>query len=432
MSKRKIKKINSIDKTIDVSGSKAYSMHVLAIASLACGKTYIDNILINDDFLTFINALEKIGVESDFTYSSQKKSKDITIIGTSGHIAPYIGEIHIQNSSTSLNFLMSMLTLGSGVYFVSTGDKLKERPIDNMLSILRTMDVSIKSKNDHYPPVLINAMGFNGGQLHFTDKVYHQIISSLLITAPYAKKPLEIYFENGIDSPSYIDITLDSMKMFGVHVERDGDKYFKVNNNKYQAPDKINIEPDATIAAHFFAIAAIIGGRARVNNINYSSSKQEHIKFVDILEQMGCNIKKESNFIEVSRDISKPIKGINIDMKNIKNLTQLLSIVALKAESQTIITNIKNLKYSEIDRIKITCSELKNIGAEIFEIDEDSIKIIPKEHYHGATIDTFNDYRTTMAFSLLGTFIDGISILDEHNVDKIHPHFFDMLDALSK
>ncbi len=432
MTKRRIKRIKHIDTTLEVAGAKIYGMHMLAISSLARGKANIHNILVNDHFLTFLNALEKLGIESDYTYSTRKKTRDISIIGTAGNIAPYIGELHIQNSTTSLYFLMSMLNLGSGIYCISTGEKLNEKSVVDIKNILETMGANITLREDKYPPILLEAQGCNAGKLHFAERINHQIIASLLVAAPYARKPLEIYFDNDTKISSYINVTIDCMKKFGVEVETDGDKYLRVNNDKqYEAPEHIQIEADVIIAIYFFSIVAIVGGRLQIDNINYYQTKQEYVKFVDILEQMGCSIVRGDNFIEVARDVNKELNAVNVDMSNMKMLTQLLAVITLKCNGESVLSNCRSLDDG-MDRLKIISSEFKSIGANVEIINDNSIKIIPSKHYSPATIDAYNDYRTAMAFSLIGTFVDGIFILDEHSVTKAYNDFFEVLDQLAK
>ncbi len=411
-------------------------MHMLAISALANGKTDIDNILINDDFITFLNALEKLGIESDYTYSSKKQTRNIRITGRSGRILQYLGEIHIQNSTTSLYFLMSMLNLGKGVYCISAGAKLRERPIVDVKNILETMGVEIRLKDDEYPPLLLNAQGFRGGKINFSKRINHQeqVLAPLLVTAPYGLNPLEIHFDDeNARINSHIDVTIDCMKKFGVEVKCDDDyKYIRVaNNQEYQAPETIKIESDATISVHFFAVAAIVGGRVRIENINYNDTKQEYIiRFVDILEDIGCTVIKGQNFIEVSRDIKKELKPINTDMKNIRMLVQLVAVVALRCNGESILTNCLNIEDG-IDRLKIICREFKHIGATVERVNENTIKIIAQKKYRPNTIDTFNDYRTVMAFSLIGTFIDGVYINNEHSITKTYTEYFDILDKLA-
>ncbi len=434
MTKHRIKRIKNIDTTIDVAGAKIYGMHALAISALARGKTHIKNISINDDFLTFLNALEKRGVESDYTYTSRKQTRDIIIVGTAGELAPYIGELHIQNSRTSLYFLMSMLNLGDGICCISTGEKLRESSLVEVENILKSMEVNIRLKDEQYPPVLMETRGFRGGKIHFKERITNQeqVIAPLLVTAPYGENPLEIYFDEDAKINEHIDITIDCMKRFGVEVENDGYKYLRVNNNQeYQAPELITIEPDVAISVHFFAIAAIVGGRVRIENINYYDTKQEYIRFVDILEEMGCTVFRDKNFIEVSRDINQELKPVHINMQNMKMLVQLLSVVALRCSGESVLTNCLNTEDG-INRLNLISNEFKKLGASVERINENTIKIIPEQHYRSATIDTSNDYRTAMAFSLLGTFIDSIFILDKHSITKTYADYFDVLDNLAK
>lgn len=434
MTKRRIKRIKNIDTTIDVAGAKLYGMNALAISALACGKTHIKNISINNDFLTFLNALEKRGIESDYTYSTRKQTRDISIVGTGGKLAQYIGELHIQNSRTSLYFLMSMLNLGDGICCISTGEKLRESSLVEIEGVLKSMDVNIRLKDEQFPPVLMETRGFKGGKLHFSERIANQeqVVAPLLVTAPYGENPLEISFDENAKLNAHIDITIDCMKQFGVEVENHDYKLLRVaNNQEYIAPEIITIEPDVAIAVHFFAIAAIIGGRVRIENINYYNTKQDYIRFVDILEEMGCTVARDKNFIEVSRDINQELQAVKINMLNMKMLVQLLSVVTLRCNGESILTNCLNTEDG-IDRLEIISSEFKKIGACVERLDESTIKIKPEQVYRPATIDTLNDYRTAMAFSLLGTFVDGIFVLDQHSITKTYANFFDVLDNLAK
>lgn len=420
-----------MNQTIKISGSKFLSMFSLAIASLADGKSKINDMLINDDLITLINALEKIGVDTDFSYDKDAEKNEIKIIGSNGNIAPYLGEIYLQNSGTALRLMMCIANLGRGIYFLSGDARLKERQITDEIDTLSEIGMSMKAKNNMYPPVLIDAKGFHSRKIKIEKNINMKLLAALLITAPYGETDLEIETAVEIPDTSIVDITMEAMKTFGVQVSHDGYKYFKVENKKkYVSRDDITIEPDATIASYFFAIAAITCGRIRIDGINYFNTKQNDVKFVDILQQMGCYVAKGENFIEVYKNKNATLKGVEVDMTTMTNLTQLLAVVALQADTPTIIKGVKSIRHKKVDRIAAITSEFATIGAVIEDIDENTVKVIPSEKYNGNVLDTYNDYRTTMALSLAGTFIDDISIMDAQSVFKIYPDFFKTLEKL--
>ena len=217
------------------------------------------------------------------------------------------------------------------------------------------------------------------------------------------------------------------MDQFGIQVQKDEySRNLQVSNKKKYSAMKYVVEGDFSNASYFFAAVAILGGKIKINGLN-SSSYQGDMIFLDILRRMGCKVLIDTNSIQLSRDLSKKLVGLSIDMGDYPDIVQTMCVVASFASTASYIYNITHLKYKETDRIQATASELRKVGVGI-ETTNDAMKIIPKKKYHGALINTFNDHRMAMAFSIIGLKIPNIIIENPSCVEKSFPHFFENLE----
>jgi len=220
-------------------------------------------------------------------------------------------------------------------------------------------------------------------------------------------------------------MTIAIMQDFGVEIERQGYERFVIRPSFY-FPLSYSIESDASAASYFFAAPAICGGTVRIENIS-RNSKQGDIAFLDILGQMGCTIREVDNSIEVTGTTS--LRGIDIDMRDIPDTAQTLATIAPFASSPTRIRGIASARVKETDRIHATCIELERLGMRVEE-HEDGMTIYPCDKIQPATIQTYNDHRMAMAFSLIGLRVGGVSIENPSCVSKTFPKFFEVLDSL--
>ncbi len=246
------------------------------------------------------------------------------------------------------------------------------------------------------------------------------------MVAPYAKSPIEIEVTTELNSKPYVDMTIAIMQEFGVQVEREDDKRFIIKPSFFLPLSSYLIESDASAASYFFAAPAICGGMVRVENIS-RNSKQGDIAFLDILGQMGCLVKEDSNSVEVIG--TRSLKGIDVDMHDIPDTAQTLAAIAPFASSATRIRGIASARVKETDRVHATCTELARLGVRVEE-HEDGMTIYPCDEIQPATIQTYNDHRMAMAFSLIGLRVDGITIENPACVSKTFPKFFEVLDSL--
>lgn len=414
-----IKPLKSVDLTVRLPGSKSYTNRALAVAALAKGESRLTNVLECDDTIFMIKALEKIGV-----WINHNTEKQIAIVnGSDGHFLQYPGEIYVQNAGTAMRFLTTMLTLGNGAYLLSGNERMQERPISDLTDALIRMGAKVKAKNGKFPPVLVDANGYPGGTIRMPGNTSSQYISSLLISAPYARKPLRIEIEDELVSKPYIDMTIELMQTFGAYVENDAYRTFTVSNEAHYSAADYAIESDASNASYFFAMPAITGGRVRVENISYERSKQGDVKFVDILEKMGCEVERGDNYIEVRKAPGKTLNAIDVDMTNMPDIAQTLAVVALQADGPTRIGGVHTLRIKETDRIQAIANEMKVLGINI-DTSDSEFTVYPAENPRGGRIETYDDHRMAMAFSLAGLFIDGITIAHPSCVNKTFPKYF--------
>jgi 3-phosphoshikimate 1-carboxyvinyltransferase len=418
-----------LDAAVRVPGSKSLTNRALLIASLADGTTRLTNALFSDDSKYFANALQTLG----FEVQSDELKQEITVTGLCGKIPSKKAELFIGNAGTAARFLSAFLTLGQGEFIIDGDARMRERPIGDLIDALHQLGVELEAPND-CPPVEIYANGLPGGQTKIAGNISSQFLSALLMVAPYANSPIEIDVTTELNSKPYVDMTIAIMKDFGVEIERHGYEHFTIRPSSFLPPFDVAqgklssyfIESDASAASYFFAAPVICGGIVRVENIS-RNSKQGDIAFLDILEQMGCEIKEGDNSVEVMR--TKSLVGVDVDMRDIPDTAQTLAAIAPFATSPTRIRGIASARLKETDRVHATCMELARLGVSVEEY-EDGLTIYPCDEIQPGTIRTYNDHRMAMAFSLIGLRNPGIVIENPACVSKTFPNYFEVLDGL--
>lgn len=418
-----IKPAHGIDVTVKVPGSKSYTNRALITASLAVGESVIKNVLLSDDTRLMMACLKEVGVSIK---SGQEDNNTLVIKGCGGTIP--VGEVNLfaGNAGTVVRFMTAALTLGKSRYEIDGVERMRNRPIQELLNGLNQLGADVTSKETTgCPPIVINASGLKGGTIKMQGNVSSQYISAILLAAPYATNDVHIIITDDLVSKSYVDMTIEVMNRFGVNVKRSSYKEFHVESGRSYKGCEYMVEPDASSASYFFAVAAITGGKVRVEGLS-ENSLQGDASFVDILGKMGCVTRKAKDWLEVE---GGKLKGIDIDMNNTPDVVQTLVAVAVFAEGKTRIRNVKNLRYKETDRISALVNELKRIGVKVREY-EDGLEIEPSTAPHSAEISTYNDHRMAMSFALIGLRIKGIKIKNPECVHKTFPDFFERLEKL--
>ena len=420
-----LKPIAKIEGEVNLPGSKSLSNRALLIAALAEGTTKITNLLDSDDTRHMLNALQKLGV--DYTLSEDRTECVVT-----GNGGPFETdrplELFLGNAGTAMRPLTAALTLGRGEYLLTGEPRMKERPIGHLVDALRQAGAQIAYlENDGYPPLKIHANGLKGGAVEIDGSISSQFLTALLMAAPMAQEDMTITIVGELVSKPYIDITLDIMQRFGVEVVNEEYQRFIVKaGQRYKALDHFMVEGDASSASYFLAAAAIKGGRVKVTGIG-KDSVQGDVKFADVLEAMGANVEWAEDYIAVSRG---ELHAIDMDFNHIPDAAMTIATTALFADGTTTLRNIYNWRVKETDRLHAMATELRKVGATVEE-GEDYLTITPPKQLKHAAIDTYDDHRMAMCFSLLALDPVSVTINDPECVSKTFPNYFDLLKTVS-
>ncbi len=416
--------IKHIQGTVTLPGSKSVSNRALLLAALSRGTTRITNILYSDDTHHMLTSLTTLGVDCTFN----KEAAHCTLRGLGGGFHTDNKSLFLGNAGTAMRPLCAALCLGSGTYTLTGEERMEERPIGDLVDALRQAGADISYlKNTGYPPLQIMGTGLQGGTVELDGSVSSQFLTAFLLAAPLAATETTINIKGDLVSKPYVDITLHMMKSFGVQVENHNYRQFVVpGNTAYRSPGTYLVEGDASSASYFLAAAAIKGGTVRVQGIG-KKSIQGDIRFAEVLEMMGAAVHWGDDFIEVGR---KELHGIDLDMNHIPDAAMTIATTALFAQGATSIRNVSNWRVKETDRLAAMAKELRKVGAFVEE-GEDYITIIPPEKLKAATIDTYNDHRMAMCFSLVALG-QTVTINDPDCTAKTFPNFFQNFAEISE
>ena len=416
--------IAKVSGEINVPGSKSLSNRALLLAALAEGETELTNLLDSEDIEHMLNALTKLGI--NYRLSEDKTQCVVQGNGGAFNVAEPL-ELFLGNAGTAMRPLCAALA-ASNVDTVLTGEpRMEERPIGDLVDALREADAEVTYlKNEGYPPLQIKGKTLNGGEMSVDGSVSSQFLTALLMAAPLFSGDVTIRIKGELVSKPYIDITLDTMAKFGVTVENDNYQTFTVSGDaKYVAPGKFMVEGDASSASYFLAAGAIKGGTVRVTGIGQNSI-QGDIRFADVLEAMGAKVVWNDEYVEVT---GAPLKGVNMDMNHIPDAAMTIATTALFAEGPTTMTNIYNWRVKETDRLAAMATELQKLGAKVEE-GHDYIKVWPTDSLKHAEIDTYNDHRIAMCFSLVALSDTPVTINDPGCTRKTFPDYFTRFKTL--
>ena len=410
--------LRSMQGEITLPGSKSLSNRILLLAAVAKGETRISNLLDSDDVRHMLGALRELGV--DYQLSADKKDCVVTGLGGPFALASPL-ELFLGNAGTAMRPLCAMLCASQGEVTLTGEPRMLERPIGDLVDCLSGCGASIDYLgNDGYPPLKVHGKGLSGGRVSIKGNISSQFLTAMLMAAPFSSEDLEIVVEGELVSKPYILITLDVMARFGVTVENHDYRRFVVRaGQQYRSPGEIMVEGDASSASYFLAAAAIAGGTVRVHGSGLTSV-QGDVRFADVLEQMGAKVLWGDTWIEVSRG---ELNGVDVDLNHIPDAAMTIATTALFAKGPTAIRNVYNLRVKETDRLAALSTELRKVGA-IVEEGEDYLVITPPAHILSATIDTYDDHRMAMCFSLAAFGESAITINDPACTSKTFPGYF--------
>jgi 3-phosphoshikimate 1-carboxyvinyltransferase len=423
---KKLKAVQSVSGQVTLPGSKSITNRILLLSAIADGTTTIIGPLVSDDTLHMIDALKKLQVDL-----TQKDNGDILIHGTRGNFKNKSAEIFLGNAGTAFRPLTAALSFSKGQYTLSGLPRMHERPIKDLVDALLQLNADITYLDQEgYPPLKISPSEIMiNGPIKIRGDISSQFLTSLLMAMPLTKKEVVIEIVGDLISKPYIDITLNLMARFGIHVKKIDWKHFVIpGSSSYVSPGEIFVEGDASSASYFLAAGALAGD-IEVKGIGRNSI-QGDVKFAEALVLMGADI----NILEASIQIKKvaALQAINLDCNHIPDAAMTLAVLALFAKGTTKLLNIGSWRVKETDRIKAMANELRKLGAAVTE-GNDFIEITPplkiKEHVE---IDTYDDHRMAMCFSLVSLRNIPITINDPACVNKTFPTYFEVLESIVK
>lgn len=431
---KKIKK--PLDICVEVLGSKSITNRALLLAAMSDGEVLLKGVQFSEDSYNFIKALKKLGFKTDVDIDA----KSVKIIGMNGLIPAHEASIYVGSAGTAARFLTAFTAMGSGTYTLDASEQMKKRPMRELLEVLENLGAKFKWLGEEYNfPMEVTGIRkkIEDDNFFVADRNVSlnidrssQFLSALLMAAPSVFTFLTINLTGSRDARSYVEITEQMMKQFGHKgVERLGADSYRVLSGHYHV-NEYQIEPDVSAACYFYAMAAVTGGTAIVKYIR-KDSMQGDMKFISVLENMGCYTEWTSDGeLKLYAPKNGKLKGIDINMSNFSDQALTLAAIAPFADSPVTIRGVAHIRGQESDRIAVIVNELLRMGIKCDELD-DGVVIYPGMP-SPATVQTYNDHRVAMAFTVTGMAAEGISIDNPLCCKKTFAQYFDVVESLYK
>lgn len=414
--------IQKISGSVVLPGSKSLSNRILLLSMLAEGKTEIQNLLDSDDVRRMVEGLETLGIQLE----ENRAENFITVSGTSGIIPVKEATLMLGNAGTAIRPLTAAMTLGHGRFVLDGVQRMRERPIIDLINGLSQLGANLRCINGtDCPPVEVIAEGLPGGITRLSGAISSQYLTAILLAAPYADKEVQIEITDKLVSVPYVEMTLRLMQSFGVSVNHENFRLFHIPRQTYRSPGNIFVEGDASSASYFLAGAAITKGSVTVKGCG-TDSLQGDARFAEVLEKMGAKVEWEPQQVKLT---GNSLNGIDVDMNQMPDAAMTLAVAALFASGPTAIRNIYNWRVKETERLQAVSTELRKLGAEVEE-GYDYLVIQPPEQIRKAEIDTYDDHRMAMAFSLAACGSSPVTINNPGCVSKTFPDYFEVLNGL--
>jgi len=412
-----LKPLHRASGSVRLPGSKSISNRVLLLAALAQGETEIGGLLDADDTRVMQEALKELGV----------KFSGARVEGVGGPFPVKKADLFLGNAGTAFRPLTAALAFSGGVYHLSGVARMHERPIGDLVDALRGIGARLEyAGNEGFPPLLIHPGKVNARRVRVRGDVSSQFLTALLMALPLTGMDSTVEVLGELVSKPYVEITLNVMRRFGVEVKRHGWSALDVPAATYRSPGRILVEGDASSASYFLAAGALGGGPVRVEGVGRASI-QGDVRFTEVLERMGAKINLREDAIESSG--GKKLKPIDMDLNHIPDAAMTAAVLALFADGPSTLRNIASWRVKETDRLAAMATELRKLGAEVEE-GADFLKIMPRPLKPGITIDTYDDHRMAMSFSLVALGGVPVTINDPQCVAKTFPDYFSVFQSI--
>ncbi len=411
----------------DVPASKSILNRALLLAALSDGTAELANVSLSEDTRAFLGALRSLGFSAEITGNNDQ----VIIEGKGGDIPRSGCDIDVESSGTTARFLTAMLGVSGGSYRIFSSAQMQQRPMRPLFEALLSLGAQITwLEEEWHLPVEITGAADTIGEtrmpLELDISESTQFLSALLMIAPMYADGMQIRITGEKKDGPYIRMTRRMMQEFGVTVRFTDGEYILPAGAAYKR-ERYTVEPDVSAACYFYAAAAVTGGYARVNGV-YSSSIQGDMKFLDVLEEMGCEVSEEPDGIAVTGPAAGRLSGISVNMRDFSDQALTLAAIAPYADGPVEITGIAHVRGQESDRIRSIVTNLHRAGISCEEFP-DGVRILPGRP-QPCRIDPFDDHRVAMAFAVMGLGADGIVIENPSCCKKTFVNYFELLTDL--
>lgn len=404
---------------VKVPGSKSITNRALLLATLANGKSTLKNVLFSDDSRHFLQCIQDLG----FDTKVDEENKIIQVTGLGGRVPKKEASIYVGSAGTAARFLSAYLGVSEGVYHLDASAQMRKRPMAPLLKCLNELGCEIESENPGFFPFALHSHGFGVDRITVDIGSSSQFLSALMIAMPLSDG-IEIEVE-GTHGLAYIHMTQKMMEQFGVSIENPTKNSYKLSAHAKYQPRDYMVEPDVSAACYFYAMAPLLGIQVLVPNVHFDSM-QGDVEFLRILEKMGCALEETEDGVLVKGPENGEYEGITCSMNACSDQAITLAAIAPFAKTPTKITGIGHIRLQESDRMKAIVTELTKMGITC-SMGEDWIEIIPGEP-KPARVETYEDHRMAMGFSLVGLRVDGIVIDNPECCKKTFENYFEVLD----
>lgn len=422
----KVRKIESAKEIqVQVPGSKSITNRALLLAALSGRRCVLRGVLFSDDSRGFLECLVNLGFEVEI----HEEKQEVSIQGAGGKIPAGCGAIDVRSAGTAARFLTVMLAFAGGDYELTASPQMCRRPMQPLLDILVQAGVKItyRGEEGHFPfhmsshHLMINEVSVDTG-------ISSQFASALLMSGTILEKGLKVRLSGDRVEGSYIKMTVSIMRQFGIPVSREGDCYL-IGHQREFGVEEYQIEPDVSGACYFYAMAPLLKTDVIVKNV-HRDCMQGDIKFLDVLEMMGCELTDQAEGLKVSGSKLEEYPGLTLSMKDFSDQTMTLAALAPFASSATLIKNVGHIRMQESDRIRAILTELGRMGISCKEVpQEDGLLICPGE-VKETKVETYEDHRMAMAFTLIGLKTGVITIKNPGCCRKTFENYFQIIDEI--
>lgn len=411
---------------VQVPGSKSITNRALLLAALSDKKCTLHGVLFSDDSRAFLDSLQKLGFEA----SVDEEKKDVMIRGTGGRIPNRQVAIDVRSAGTAARFLTVMLALAGGEYELNASPQMCKRPMEPLLSILKESGVEFdfRGEQGHFP-FRMRSEGCSMKEVTIDTGVSSQFASALLMSGVLLKNGLNVHMSGDRTEGSYIKMTLAMMSQFGIDYVKEGNTCFVPYQPSFGL-EEYQVEPDVSGACYFYAMAPLLRTDVIVRNV-HRNSLQGDIKFVEVLQKLGCQLTDTDVGIRVSGDKLETYPGLTLSMKDFSDQTMTMAAIAPFATTPTLIQNVEHIRFQESDRISAIITELSRMGIRCEEVPEEKgicVYPINPEEIKETETETYEDHRMAMAFTLVGLKTGKITIKNPGCCRKTFENYFEIID----